>query len=121
MVVKIGDKRVRFQIRHWDTPRPPIESELREQFFREGLFPYEWSNAPGDSYPAYTHDYPTKRRGLFHDKVIYVASGSITWLLPQTNESIETRAGDRIDLPRGTLHAAQVGSQGVTCLEGHLE
>jgi hypothetical protein len=26
----------------------------------------------------------------------------------------------RIDLPRGTLHAARVGSRGVTCLEAHL-
>ena len=51
--------------------------------------------------------------------MIYVVRGSITSLLPQTNESLETRAGDRIELPRGTVHAAHVGPHGVTCLEGH--
>ncbi len=100
------------KITHWQCSELPTETELDELFFREGLFPYEWSNAPGDFYPAHRHDY---------DKVIYVVRGSITWLLPQTNESIETRAGDRIDLPRGTPHAAQVGLHGVTCLEGHRE
>jgi quercetin dioxygenase-like cupin family protein len=49
-----------------------------------------------------------------------VVRGSITWTLPQTEETIETHAGDRIDLPRGMWHAAKVGSQGVTCLEGHI-
>ena len=100
------------QITHWPVLQPPTERELRQMFIREGLFCYDWSNDPGDVYPAHTHDY---------DKVLYVVSGSITWLLPTTNEVIETHAGDRIDLPRGTLHAAVVGPEGVTCLEGQKE
>jgi len=46
--------------------------------------------------------------------------GSITWLLPETDQAVETTPGDRIDLPRGTLHGARVGPGGVTCLEAHL-
>lgn len=99
-------------ITRWTRSQPPTERELREIFIRAGLFCYDWSNAPGDVYPAHTHDY---------DKVLFVLSGSITWLLPATNETIETRAGDRIDLPRGTVHAAVVGPDGVTCLEGQKE
>ncbi len=95
-------------ITRWTEPQPPTLRELQEIFIREGLFCYDWSNDPGDVYPAHTHDY---------DKVLFVVRGSITWLLPETNEAIETRAGDRIDLPRGTLHAAHVGPEGVTCLE----
>ncbi len=98
------------KIQCWEKPEPPDERTLLEQFHREGLSPYAWSNPPVDTYAAHTHQY---------DKVIYVVRGSITWILPQTNREIETRAGDRLDLPRGTVHAARVGSQGVTCLEAH--
>jgi hypothetical protein len=99
-------------ITRWSRAQPPTERELREIFFREGLFPYDWSNAPGNVYSAHRHDY---------DKVIYVVRGSMTWWLPQTGESIEAHAGDRLDLPRGIAHAAQVGPDGVTCFEGHTE
>ena len=96
----------------WPKTQPPTEAELYEIFVREGLFYYDWSNAPGTFYPAHVHDF---------DKVLFVVCGSITWWLPATNETIETRAGDRIDLPRGTVHAARVGPDGVTCLEGQKE
>jgi quercetin dioxygenase-like cupin family protein len=100
-----------FKIICWDHSFPPALAELRAQLIKEGLFPYDWSNAPGDTYAPHVHDY---------DKVIVVVCGSITWLLPETNETFETHAGDRIELPRGTWHAAQVGPQGVACLEGHI-
>jgi quercetin dioxygenase-like cupin family protein len=102
-----------FKIVRWDHPAPPTLAELQTQLLKEGLFPYDWSNAPGDTYAPHVHDY---------DKVIVVVRGSITWVLgvPETDQIIETRAGDRIELPRGTVHAAQVGPQGVTCLEGHV-
>ena len=100
-----------FRITLWGSLNPPSLAELQARLIKEGLFPYDWSNAPGDVYAPHVHDY---------DKVIVVVQGSITWRLPETNESFETRAGDRIELPRGTWHAAQVGRQGVTCLEGHI-
>ncbi len=100
------------RIQRWEKPEPPDERVLREYFRMEGLSPYAWSNMPGDTYAAHTHPY---------DKVIYVVRGLITWVLPQANQEIETRAGDRLDLPRGTVHAARVGSEGVTCLEAHKE
>ncbi len=100
------------QITRWSQSRPPTQAELAAVFIREGWFYYDWSNGPGDVYPAHIHDY---------DKVLFVLRGSITWLLPATAEAIETCAGDRIDLPRGTVHAALVGPDGVTCLEGQRE
>jgi gentisate 1,2-dioxygenase len=100
-----------FKIIRWDLSIPPTPSELQTKLITEGLFPYDWSNAPGDTYAPHVHDY---------DKVIVVVRGSIIWILPETNESYETRVGDRIELPRGTWHAAHVGPQGVTCLEGHI-
>ena len=104
---------MRFRIIRWDQPTPPAPAELQAQLLTEGLFPYDWSNSPGDTYPPHAHDY---------DKVIIVVRGSITWMLgaPETPQTIATCAGDRIALPRGTLHAAEVGPVGVICLAGHI-
>ena len=76
----------------------------------EGLSPYAWSNGPHDIYSAHTHSY---------NKVIYVVQGSITFGLPELSKKLTLKAGDRLDLPAGTVHDANVGSQGVVCLEAH--
>jgi len=76
----------------------------------EGLDPYSWSNSPQDVYSAHSHGY---------DKVIYVVQGSITFGLPELGQQMMLKAGDRLELPAGTLHDAQVGADGVVCLEGH--
>ena len=76
----------------------------------EGLAPYAWSNGAYDIYSAHSHGY---------DKVIYVVQGSITFGLPELNQSFTLKAGDRLDLPAGVVHNASVGAEGVVCLEGH--
>lgn len=96
----------------WSGEVPATESILRQRYREEGLSPYMWSNGPGDVYEIHSHAY---------HKVLYVVSGSITWILPQTKQEIETQAGDRLDLPRHTLHGARIGPQGVTCLEAHSD
>ena len=48
------------------------------------------------------------------------AAGSITFHLPELGRDVMLEAGDRLDLPTGTLHGADVGAHGVTCLEAHL-
>ena len=77
----------------------------------EGLDPTAWSNGPGDRYAAHDHGY---------DKVIVVERGSIRFALPVTGDAHDLDAGDRLELPAGTSHAALVGPAGVTCLEAHL-
>ncbi len=94
----------------WADSTPPTESTLRQHMASEGLKPHTWSNGPHDVYSAHTHDY---------DKVIYVVKGSITFGLPQLNQHLTLQAGDRLDLPSGTIHDAVVGAQGVVCLEAH--
>ena len=76
----------------------------------EGLNPYSWSNGPFDVYAAHSHSY---------NKVIYVVQGSIIFGLPELDQQLTLKAGDRLDLPAGTVHEARVGAQGVVCLEGH--
>ena len=48
------------------------------------------------------------------------AAGSITFHLPELGRDLVLAAGDRLDLPAGTLHGADVGSNGGTCLEAHV-
>jgi hypothetical protein len=75
----------------------------------EGLRPSTWSNGPHDRYGEHRHAY---------DKVLVVEAGSIVFHLP--GGPVELRVGDRLELPSGTAHAADVGPDGVTCLEAHL-
>jgi quercetin dioxygenase-like cupin family protein len=82
---------------------------LVDRLRTSGLDPSPWSNGPGDTYAAHHHGY---------DKVLVVASGSIEFMTP--GRTVALVAGDRLDLPAGTDHAAVVGTEGVTCLESHL-
>ena len=75
----------------------------------EGLDAPTWSNGPGDTYASHDHTY---------DKVIVVASGSITFGLG--DGPTELAAGDRLELPAHTPHDSNVGPEGVVCLESHL-
>ena len=52
--------------------------------------------------------------------MLVATSGSITFHLVDSGQDIVLRAGERLDLPAGTTHAATVGAAGVTCLEAHL-
>jgi len=82
---------------------------LRERLVGEALDPGAWSNGPGDRYESHDHAY---------DKVIVVTSGSIVFGLDEG--PTEIAVGDRLELPAGTAHDANVGPAGVVCLEAHL-
>ena len=96
----------------WADSVSPTQSALWQLMTDEGLNPYSWSNGPFDVYAAHSHSY---------NKVIYVVQGSITFGLPELGKQLTLKAGDRLDLPAGTVHGAQVGLQGVVCLEAHKD
>lgn len=75
-----------------------------------GVVPHAWSNGPGDRYAA--HEHPTT-------KLLVCAVGSITFLIGRDAMPVQLAAGDGFVLPAATRHAAVVGSDGCTCLEGH--
>lgn len=83
---------------------------LADRLRDEGLTPSEWGDAPFDRYGPHLHDY---------DKVLVCVDGSIAFGLAPA-PPVELRPGDRLDLPAGTRHDAQVGPGGVRCLEAHL-
>ncbi len=82
-----------------------------ERLRAEGLAASPWSNGPGDRYGAHEHGY---------DKVIACTAGSIVFGLPELGREIAIEEGERLELPAGTRHDAQVGPRGVSCLEAHL-
>lgn len=87
------------------------EDRLRARLAAEGLEASSWGNSPRDHYAQHRHAY---------DKVLVAAAGSITFHLPELGRDLTLEAGDRLDLPTDTLHGADVGARGVTCLEAHL-
>jgi quercetin dioxygenase-like cupin family protein len=94
----------------WPGSSPPSRAEIERALASDGLTGYEWSNGPGDTYGVHSHQY---------NKVIYVVEGSITFTLPNTTEEVHLEPGDRLDLPAGVRHGANVGTKGVRCLEAH--
>lgn len=94
----------------WPSRLPPSETAIRRLLAEEKLPAYAWSNGPYDLYAPHTHEY---------DKVIYVVRGSITFQLVELGTWYVLHPGDRLDLPAGTVHAAEVGAEGVVCLEAH--
>ncbi len=86
------------------------DAGLAGRLAAEGLVAQRWSNGPGDRYAVHRHDY---------DKVIVVAEGSIAMGIAGGEAPFELAVGDRLELPAGTEHWADVGPGGVTCLEAH--
>lgn len=95
------------------------EAELHRALVAEGIPPAlaqeasstTWSDGPGQLHAAHRHGF---------DKVLLVLEGSIRFELLGAGREVELSAGERLDLPDGTLHVASVGPAGVRCLEVHL-
>ena len=65
-----------------------------------------WANGPGDRYGDHDHD---------RAKILYCVEGSIVFHVDE--DDLALSAGDRLDLPAGTAHAATVGPSGCACVE----
>jgi len=83
--------------------------ELMTKLRAEATDCYSWSNGPGDRYAPHSHGY---------EKVLYCVNGSITFALEGDGRRIVLAGGDRMVLPAGTVHSAEVGPDGCTCIEG---
>ena len=70
--------------------------------------PRSWGNGPGDRYARHDHR---------EHKVLFCLVGSIVF---HTDDGdLELTAGDRIDVPAFTAHAATVGPDGCSCIEAY--
>jgi quercetin dioxygenase-like cupin family protein len=88
--------------------------ELSERFIqtfeKEGYDSVsEWQDEPGKAYPKHSHDYKSS---------ILVTDGSITFDI--TGQKKTLSPGQRLDIPAGDLHSAQVGENGVIYIFGEM-
>jgi quercetin dioxygenase-like cupin family protein len=88
----------------------PDPAAIEDSLRGEARDVYGWSNAPGDTYGEHEHGYT---------KLLYCTRGSIDFLI-FGGERVAMRPGDRLVLPPHTPHAAVVGPEGCTCVEGKL-
>lgn len=86
----------------------PSLAELTSRFDRAGLQTRTFRNSPGDRYSWHEHD---------QHKILFCVEGAITFRTREGDHLLE--AGDRLDLPRGTSHAASVHDDGVVCIEAY--
>jgi quercetin dioxygenase-like cupin family protein len=96
------------RIIRWTGGHHPTLSVITRQMQKEGLRPYVWDNTPNYRYAVRTHGY---------HKVMYVVEGNIEVTLPDSNQRVRLRAGDRVEIPAGVRHGAIVGSSGAKCVE----
>jgi quercetin dioxygenase-like cupin family protein len=94
----------------WNENARPEEEALRERLERDGFEIFRWSDRPGASYAPHSHD---------HDESLWVVAGRITFGIAGRRYSLG--AGDRLMLPRGTVHTAEVGGEGATYLIGQKQ
>lgn len=97
---------MRLELQPWNGG--PVDAEnLRQQLLEEGFDPFTWNDPAGTTYPPHAHA---------HDESIWVVEGEITFQV--AGRTYHLRSGDRLLLPAGTLHTAQVGNSGCTYLIG---
>jgi quercetin dioxygenase-like cupin family protein len=79
---------------------------IAELLTATGGEPRWWSNDPGAVYAPHEHPY---------HKVLFCVSGAIVFIVD--DDQMYLTPGDRLDIEPGSLHAAAVGPDGVTCGE----
>jgi quercetin dioxygenase-like cupin family protein len=91
----------------WTGREAPVDAELRRRSSADGFDATSWSDPPHRRYAPHHHD---------HDESLWCVRGSITFHIG--GEDHVLGPGDRLLLPRGTVHAATAGADGATYLIG---
>jgi mannose-6-phosphate isomerase-like protein (cupin superfamily) len=92
----------------WQASSHPTLSAINRLMLKEGLRPYLWSPSANKRQAVRSHGY---------HKTLFVVEGSVEIILPDSNERVVLRKGDRIDVPSGIRHGVIVGGGGAKCLE----
>lgn len=104
----LATKQQMVTVTRWQGSQHPTMSTIIQKMKAEGLRPYMWMNMPNHRYAVRSHNY---------DKVLYVLDGIVEVQLPDLNERVKLRTGDRIDIPAGVRHGTIIGRSGAKCVE----
>jgi hypothetical protein len=99
------------KIIRWHGGQHPTFQSITRKMEAEGLRPYAWRQGPNFRHAVRSHGY---------GKVLYCVEGTLEIILPDFNQRVVMRPGDRLELPRGVRYATVVGPQGAHCVEGEL-
>ncbi|MFZ4814117.1 MAG: cupin domain-containing protein [Phototrophicaceae bacterium] len=99
------------KITSWQGSQHPTLSNVTRLMHQQGLRPYKWQAAPNQRHPIRSHGYT---------KILYVIDGTVEITLPDNNQSIKLRAGERIDIPAKIRHSSVIGANGALCLEAAI-
>lgn len=91
----------------WTESDLPHEPALRTRLAAEGFDVMTWNDPPGRLYPPHRHG---------HHESLWCVRGAITFHVGGQDYRLDP--GDRLMLPRNTLHGATVGPDGATYLIG---
>ena len=91
----------------WMNAASPTEAEVRSRLGSEGFACFVWTDPPDARYEPHHHD---------HDESIWVLEGEITFTAG--GSALRLGAGDRLMLPRHTVHTALAGPGGATYVIG---
>ncbi len=90
-----------FGIVLWKEDKTPEAGELQHWLETEGFTVMRWSDPPGATYHPHSHE---------HDESIWVYRGQINFTVE--DQTYPLKAGDRLFLPKNTMHAALVPKEG---------
>jgi len=99
------------RVTRWSGGEHPTLSSITRAMKKENLRPYMWMNMANHRYAVRSHNYL---------KVLYVVEGSVDVILPDSNQQVKLRSGDRIDIPAGVRHGTNVGGGGAKCVEAAI-
>jgi len=91
----------------WTEAAKPREGTLKRRLQGEGFEVCRWRDDAGADYQPHAHD---------HDESLWVIHGEITFGIGA--ERYTLGPGDRLMLPKGTVHAAFTGAEGCLYLIG---
>ncbi len=105
----MGRERIAWDLERiaWSEASAPTEAALRRRLADEGLDVMTWTDPPHRTYAPHRHD---------HHESLWCVRGTITFHVDGRDYPLGP--GDRLMLPRHTLHGATVGPEGATYLIG---
>jgi quercetin dioxygenase-like cupin family protein len=98
---------MRLEVIRWSDSGVVREDALRERLEQEGFDVFHWRDEAGADYQPHSHD---------HDETLWVIDGQLTF--GAVGREFRLGPGDRLMLPKGTVHTARAGRDGVTYLIG---
>ena len=98
---------MRLEVIRWNGSALPTEESLRLRLQEEGYDVFRWRDESGTDYQMHSHD---------HDESLWVMQGEMVF--GTEGNEFQLRPGDRLILPKGTMHTARAGRDGVTYLIG---